>query len=340
MKLIGNGGIRQLSAKKWECWQFVEIDGERKQRTTTITGGKKDARDGLRDFQNKLADQLPPSDSFAAYAASWLAWKRDSGAYSPSTIRSYECAIKKLNFGNKPMSEITPQDCRETLSKATSGLSGTSSSFVYTITKMVFNSAVKEHVILYNPLDNINKPKIDTKERQALSPDNLDMLWKNLETLPLDGKVMMMFFCIDAGLRIGEATTLETKDVHTDSFKVSHSKTTKRTLPLTPRLKAKCREWEKMREMRGISDAPTYCCKPNGLTYQGFNLWKWYREEICPLGAPEHIHDLRHSNLSRMARYLSTYDLQRWAGWNSAEMAKRYVHDDYSQLEAAAANVG
>ena len=335
MRLIGNGGIRTLSPRLHEVWQFVEVDGRRVQKTKRIHGGKKEAKDALRELQQEMKARHESSDSFAAYAKSWLNWKRESSRHPSGTIRSYECAVNKMRFPDIPLQDITPQHCREMLIEATHGLSGTSSSFIHTICTMVFNSAVRDGLIASNPMTNIDKPKKDTEEREALSPDEMDALWEKLEGLPLDGRVMVLFFCLDAGLRIGEAMSLETKDVGDDVFKVSHSKTITRTLPMTERLKKKCRAWEEERARRGIGDSPVYCCKPNGLTLIGSNIWKWYREDVRPLGAPEHVHDLRHSNLSKMARYMSAHDLQRWAGWNSIAMAQRYVHDDFAQLVAA-----
>lgn len=41
------------------------------------------------------------------------------------------------------------------------------------------------------------------------------------------------------------------------------------------------------------------------------------------------LHQLRHSNLTRMGRHMSTWDLMRYAGWSSPEPAKIYIHDDY-----------
>ena len=44
-----------------------------------------------------------------------------------------------------------------------------------------------------------------------------------------------------------------------------------------------------------------------------------------------------------LSSVLVAHDLQRWAGWSNIQMAQRYVHEDFSQLEAAVSrleNVG
>jgi integrase len=48
------------------------------------------------------------------------------------------------------------------------------------------------------------------------------------------------------------------------------------------------------------------------------------------------LHQLRHSNLSMMARYMSPFDLQRYAGWSSIEPARIYIHDDLDAVSRAA----
>ena len=47
------------------------------------------------------------------------------------------------------------------------------------------------------------------------------------------------------------------------------------------------------------------------------------------------LHELRHSNLSMMARHMSPFDLQRYAGWSSIAPARVYVHDDLAAVTAA-----
>ena len=341
MKLVGNGGIRTISPKKHELWQFVEVDGKRKQKTRTFSGGKVEARAALRAFQNELVDIVPTSDTFAAYAASWLEWRVSCGQYSDSTIKNYTSAINQLKpYLQKPLADITPGDCKAAIAsfKRDYAPSGTTLWFKDMVLRVCLETAAKDGLIASNPMRAVERPAKDTKERVALSPQELDKLWKDLEDLPLDGHTMGIFLAIDAGLRIGECVWLETKDVGETQLRVTRSKTTAgtgRVLPMTSRLAAKCMEWAKERERRGIADAVTWCCKLNGMPMTREPMRVWYIKHAVPLGAPAHFHDLRHSNLSKMARFMSAYDLQRWAGWSSIEMAKRYVHDDYTQLEQA-----
>lgn len=342
MRLVGNGGIRTISPKKHELWQFVEVDGKRKQKTRTFSGGKVEARAALRAFQNELVDIVPTSDTFAAYAASWLAWRVSCGRYSPSTCRNYDSVVRALNtcLGNMSLADITPKECKQALMtlKDTRKLSGTTLSSYYAVLHGLFEAAMKDKLVSTNPMKGVDRPKKDTQERIALSPAELDQLWANVEEQPLHAQTMAIFLAIDLGLRIAECLWLETKDVGETQLRVTRSKTNAghgRVLPMTSRLAAKCREWEEERKRRGIEDAKMYCCRPTGAELYREQFHYWYKRNKDTIGAPPHFHDLRHSNLSKMARYMSAHDLQRWAGWSSLEMAQRYVHDDYTQLEQA-----
>lgn len=342
MKLIGDGGYRELSPKRFELWQFVEVDGRRKQRTKRVRCGKRDVGEALRDFQSELAGQLPPADSFSVYAASWCAWRRECGRYSESTCRNYESVLRAVGgrIGRIPLGDVTPQDCRDALMslKAERNLSGTTLAFHHQVMRGAFEAAVRDGLIASNPMAWVERPAKDTRERKAMSPAEMDALWDRLCAMPLDGCAMAVFLAVDCGLRIGECVWLDAKDVGDASLRVTRSKTKAgkgRVIPLTGRLSEKCAEWRAERERRGIADAEAFCCQPNGRPMVRQTMHYWYQRNREALGAPERFHDIRHSNLSKMARFMSAHDLQRWAGWSGLEMAQRYVHDDYSQLEQA-----
>jgi integrase len=66
------------------------------------------------------------------------------------------------------------------------------------------------------------------------------------------------------------------------------------------------------------------------------NVRRWWEKNRDDLGAPGLVpYELRHSNLTKMARYMNVFDLQRWAGWASIAPAKVYVHADQASMQAA-----
>lgn len=340
MRLIGDGGYRELSPKRYELWQFVEMDGKRKQRTKRVRCGKRDVGDALRAFQSELSDQLPTSDGFAAYAASYMGWRLSNGVVSLSTYRNYMSMVAAFApYMDCAVSDVTPVMVRDAMSalKSERGWSGTTCRTKYAMLHKVFAQAVKDGAARSNPLDAVDAPALDTQERVALSADQMDEVWANAEAMGLSSYTMAVFLALDCGLRIGECVWLLSADVGDSALTVSRSKTKAglRTVPLTSRMAAKCEEWRAERDRRGIAAAETLLCRMDGLPMARSTLRNWYVSNHAALGAPAQFHDLRHSNLSKMARYMGVHDLQRWAGWGSIAMAARYVHDDYAQLEMA-----
>ena len=50
------------------------------------------------------------------------------------------------------------------------------------------------------------------------------------------------------------------------------------------------------------------------------------------------LHELRHTNLTLMARFMSPFDLQNYAGWSDLAPAKIYIHKDQETLRKAICN--
>lgn len=66
------------------------------------------------------------------------------------------------------------------------------------------------------------------------------------------------------------------------------------------------------------------------------NLQRWWDKNRDMLGAGGFsLHQLRHSNLSMMARFMSPFDLHHWAGWSSLAPASVYIHDDLDSMRSA-----
>lgn len=349
MKLIGNGGIRPLEkerCKKWQLWQFVEIDGKRSQRTEVFHGGKREANKRFEQFRAELADVVPNSVTFRSYCDRWLEWAVDFGDYSPVSIKNYRAylnAVCKV-FGDLTMDAITLKTCKDGLfalkhgcNQSSKELSGATMVMYFKALKIVLDSAVDEGAISANPLDHVKRPKVDTEERPALSPSELDELWNKVRELPLDGRACALLCAIDTGMRRGELSNQKVADVG-KVIVVSKSKTkagTGRVLPLTDRLRDVIDEWRRDRLLYGISGSQWLFCDHDGSRVPPHALGMWATSRLNALGYDLTLHGVRHSNLSKMARYMGAHDLQRWAGWATITPAMRYVHDDFSQLEAA-----
>ena len=371
MKIKGHGSIIPLENKsRYKCrkWRLF-VSTECGQRTRVFDGTWKEACKALEAFKIELEAQIPNPDTFAAYAASWLAWREESGELAPGTIENNKREIAALNrseLSTVRLDSITPEMCRDALMwiknhpvRNKTCLSNTTMNKIFITLSAILRQAVDDERLTRNPMDKIKPPKPDTKEKQALTPEQLSGFVRDLDSLPLDGRTMAVYFMALLALRRAEACALSPNDIdgnivcvhlaikeRTGKIAEPKSKASIRFLPMPSALVDKVDEWTEKRVSDGLSGALTLCCNTRGGILLPQNLQRWWTGDAKHNGVRDAIghekvgfHLLRHSNLSMMARHMSPFDLQRYAGWSSIEPAKVYIHGDFSQLERAIALV-
>jgi len=166
---------------------------------------------------------------------------------------------------------------------------------------------------------------------------------------------MALYLMACLGLRRAEACALRDADVH-DGFAYVHQAVKEkdgtvgapksaagvRTLPLSERLQSRIERWREVRRALGFGDAEYLCCNTQGGLLRPQLLHRWWAGDSTHEAVRDAIgchgmtlHQLRHSNLSMMARYMSPFDLQRYAGWSSIAPARIYIHDDLDSVRSA-----
>lgn len=370
MKITGSS-IQQLEkdkpkskCRKWRLWATTE----RGRKSKRVNGTYTDAQNALKAWSIELGDKIPNSDTFGAYAESWRLWREKSGEYAPGTIendRREVNALRRTNLSMAKVDEITPEMCRTELMwlkenpvRGDGELSNTTMNSIYICLHAILQQAVDDGKLAKNPMAKIKAPRPDTKEKEALSPDELILLVNRLSDLPLDGRTMALYFMALLGLRRGEACAISDADI-SNGFAHVHasvkerngklgepkSKASVRTLPMPPTLTTKVDEWRVLRDRIGWYDSTTICCNTQGGILRPQLLQRWWSGDVTHSGVRDSIgcsgmtlHQLRHSNLSMMARHMSPFDLQRYAGWSSIEPAKVYIHSDLDVVSRAVAN--
>ncbi len=366
MRIIGST-IQQLEkdkprgkCRKWRLW--ATTDSGRKSRR--FAGTYTQAQGALKAFVDELGAQIPNSDTFGAYAASWALWRAESGNYSPNTVKCEGNAVRALRrteLDGMRMDAITPESCRNALLWLKAHPKGGKEYKQSTLGKFhqvlhaVMRQAVDDGKLASNPMDKVSRPKSRPAEREALSPDELQMFLNRVDGLPLDGRTVALYLMACLGLRCGEACALRVDEVSGGCVRVTSTIRTadgsrgptkspagKRALPMPPRLKEKVDEWMELRGRLGL-DSEMLCCTLKGDVGTA-SLQTWWSGDGDRGGARDRLgcpgmtmHQLRHSNLSMMARHMSVFDLQRYAGWSSIAPAKVYVHGDMDAVSAAVA---
>ncbi len=366
MKVEGTGSIERLEkdkpngkCRKWRLW--VRAGG--RNRSRRFSGAYREAQRALEEFKAEIEAIVPNSDTFGAYAQAWADYRRDSESFDDNTIAKDYRHVRALSrvLGDTAMDQITPEVCRDALSRIKNGenatgrvLTNTTMEGMHVALGQIMGQAEDDGRIAANPMRKIKAPRCDTREKEALTADELALFLNRVDGLPLDGRTMALYLMACLGLRRGEACALMDADVRDGlamvrfavkerSGKLGRPKSAAgvRTLPVPPRLQAKVDEWRALRWERGYGDAATLACDTVGGLLLPQNLYRWWKGDAehrgvrDDLGCPGMgLHELRHSNLTMMARHLSPFDLQRYAGWSSLEPAKVYIHEDLQSVVA------
>lgn len=348
-----NGTPRPRSeCRRWRLWATTDHGRKSKRFNGTYT----QAQDALAAWIVELEGSVPNADTFAAYAESWRSWREQYGGLGEQTLVNDRRNVSVLSrvLGAERMDAITPETVRAALVEIRTGgpreLSGTYMNNIYTALNCIMQQACDDGRIASNPCASVKPPKCDTEEKEALSTAQMDALWESAEPLALDGdgRAMAVLLILDCGLRLGEALALAPRDVDVTratvhvrgsmkerSGRVGKTKrpASVRDLPMTERLRDACEAYAAVRP-----DCASFCASPRGVPIRAQNFRRWWEKMSAAWEVAGFTpHQLRHSNLTKMARFMSPFDLQRWAGWSSIGPAKVYVHADQSALEAAVA---
>ena len=365
MAKVSPGSVQQLDKSKprnkCRLWRLcVHVDGVR--HSKRFRGSVSEAKAALAVWRADFDEHVSNSLTFAQYAEHYCSVREQSGNFRASTnatTRERLNAFNRTRLRDMRMDEIKPSDIeaalielRETAPRKR--LSGTSLNGHFAIIRAMFRHAERMELISRDPTRHVMPPKMDTKEKTALSPLEIELLLNRLDDMQICGEVMAVYLMLTIGLRRGEALALAYSDIRANVANV-HSAMSSRTntigptksaagvrsLPLPQRMARKLEEWTEFRQSWGISDAPTIACRLDGRPMKPYHLQQWWTNRRDGLGcAGMTLHQLRHSNLSMMARAVpSAFDLQRWAGWADIAPARIYIHTDMDALTAAAASV-
>lgn len=148
--------------------------------------------------------------TFRAYIETvWL----PSRQVEVSTLAGYRSYLDKHFlpcFGDRPMAEILPSSVQDWVTAAVgSGLSPTSVRKYHVMLHSVFKRAVRDRVIVTNPCESIELPKVPPRKARILAPDEYDRL---VAAIPDRFRVLVMTD-IETGLRWGELIALRPRHI-------------------------------------------------------------------------------------------------------------------------------
>ena len=144
--------------------------------------------------------------TFAEYVETvWLPSKH----VETSTLAAYRSYLDKHfipTFGRRPMGKILPSEIQRWVTTATeNGLSAASVRKYHTMLHSVFERAVRDRVVTFNPCAHTELPKVVKKKARTLTPEEYVAI---LSALPAQHRLMVET-AVNTGLRWGELIALK-----------------------------------------------------------------------------------------------------------------------------------
>src|SRR5665647_3336735 len=130
-----------------------------------------------------------------------------------STMAGYRSYLDKHFlpfFSDRPMAEILPSVVQDWVTAAVaSGLSPTSVRKYHVMLHSVFKRAVRDRVVLTNPCEGTELPKIPPRKARILTPQEYDRLFSKIP----DWFSVLVMTDIETGLRWGELIALRPRHI-------------------------------------------------------------------------------------------------------------------------------
>lgn len=353
-----------LSYKKNEKW-------ETKWKSTgikAIKGNKKKAETKKEEIRKKFQEEINSDNIdnedilFIDYTKKWL--KMISSSVEPTTLTGYQGVINGRMtdyFKNTKITlqNIKPKHIQEFYQYLLDvGLSGNTVKHYHANIRKALQYAMKTDIILSNPADKVDLPKIEEYKPKFYTSDEVKILLNEVIGTKLEIPVMIDCFY---GFRRSEVIGLKWSavDFENDTITIDHTitqsngkliirdktktKSSKRTLPLEPIVKSFLIELkekqEKNRELCGDSynkDYLEYICvdncgniiRPDYVTETFLKLLKRKNLKII------RFHDLRHTCASILLKNgANMKEIQAWLGHsNYNTTANLYAHLDSSSV--------
>ena len=160
--------------------------------------------------------------TFADYVDTvWLPSKH----VETSTLAAYRSYLDKHfkpAFGRRAMGKILPSEVQRWVTTATTeGLSAASIRKYHTMLHSVFERALRDRVITFNPCEATELPKVIKKTSRTLTPAEYDAI---LDALPAQHRLMIET-AINTGLRWGELIALKPRHLDLSAGKLTVEET-------------------------------------------------------------------------------------------------------------------
>lgn len=190
-------GGKSYSPRKWEVVANFGKDpetGKRQRVKRVVQGTKTDANKVLAQLLTQLQSGWRAQGArmtFSEYAQGWHEERVRKGEHQTRTLEMELLCIRRINevIGETPLNKITAVTVERTLAaiqqghkgKNGQGLTGTTMHHTAQVLSQIMKDAVRHDLIMRNPCDKVDKPRVDTPEKAPLSESEFLALIETLD---------------------------------------------------------------------------------------------------------------------------------------------------------------
>ncbi len=146
----------------------------------------------------------------------WFPICIENGEHKPKTISFYNDTTKNIvaYFEGGNLQKITPVEIQKFIIylRTEKKFSPQNVHHHYRTLNMIFAYAVRQEILLKNPMDKVDPPKLVRNEIDALSQEQAAEFFKEIHDCPLDFRCLLTLL-VTTGLRRGECVGLQWQDI-------------------------------------------------------------------------------------------------------------------------------
>ena len=354
--------------RKWQLRVRTGINpktGNYKEKTKTFHGTYRQALAATEEFEEEVKNlqstQPGRKLTFEQLAEEYVPHRLEMRQIEKSTATKIEGLLSALSrhTGKMPVNKLEPYMIQDAVKAMLAGdsasgkpLSGTYVNMaLQTASSMYSLYATPQGLAFRNPFDNVERPRIDTEEREPLTKEQQENLIK--ACTPTDRHHAAVMLALLAGLRRSECVKLQWKHVNLIDgiLMLPDTKAHRRKLsaiPIQRKLIVFLLEWKEVqaKEMRmyGIAqdDEHTVCANELGDPLNPKVLGRWWTRNRKKLGCEgAHFHDLRHTFATEAGKVLPPKAIQELLRQKDERISMRiYTHVNTADLSEAIAKLG
>jgi integrase len=236
----------------------------------------------------------------------------------------------KKRFRHRLATAVTAKDVEDFKAACVEGRSVATVNHYLKFLKAVFNRAIRQGSLTYNPVRPVKLFQEHNARNRCLSPDEETRL---LDALPGWFRPLVRL-ALHTGMRRGELQALKWQDVdfNAGTLRIQRDKAGDgRWVALNSAALGALQTVK--REQKIMS--PYVFCSPEGKFLH--NIERVWRPALRAARIPDfRFHDLRHTFASRLAMAgVDLYTVQRAGGWKTQTMVQRYAHLSPDHIRAA-----